>query len=178
MYCRLLRQTTERMVASPVSREELLTEVPAAVTEEIESSAVEVELGIHAFLPAAWIPGADRRLEILRHLNGISNAEEADDALAMLRDRFGRLPPEAEALVHQFLVRARIAQLGIRRLLYRDDTYLVEYTDRVALERALAADEVEVRPLRAGAAHVVIPADRREPAAALAWIERLLQPPD
>lgn len=112
--------------------------MPAAFTEEIEASAVEVELGLDAYLPAAWIPAA------------------------------------AEALVHQFLVRARLARLGIRRLLWREETYLVEYTDRAALERVLAAEAVEVRPLRAGATHLLIPRDRRAPAAELAWFERHL----
>jgi len=176
MYCRLLKQTTERMMAAPASRAELLAEVPAAVTEEIEASAVELELGIRAFLPAGWIPGPDTRLELLRRLNSIETGDDAAEALAEMRDRYGRVPEEAEALVRQFLLRAGLARLGIRRLLYRQETYLVEFTDRVALEHALAGGGVELRPLRSGAAHLVIPPDRRVAADALAWIEALLMP--
>ncbi|MEW6072126.1 MAG: transcription-repair coupling factor [Planctomycetota bacterium] len=176
MYCRLLRRTVERMQADPSLRAELLEAVPAAVTAEIEAAAVEMELGVRAFLPAAWIPAAATRLEILRRLGTIETEADAAEALAMLRDRYGRVPAEAAALVRQFLLRARLAQLGIRRLSWRGETYLVEYADRVALERLLAPAKVEVRPLRAGTAHVVIPPDRREAAAAWAWIEALLRP--
>ena len=178
MYCRLLRQTTERMQAAPASREQLLAEIPAAVTAEIEAAAVELELGLRAFLPATWIPSPHTRLELLRKMNAIATEEDAEGVRAMLRDRFGRIPPEAEALVAQFLLRSLLARIGIRRLLYREETYLVEYRDRVSLERALAKGGVEVRPLRAGVAHLVIPRERRNAAAALVWIERLLQRPD
>jgi len=180
MYCRLLRQTVERMAHEPEVegdelRARLAREVPAAVTEEIESSAIEIELGLPAYLPEEWIPTRPARLEILRRLNAIESAADAEEALAMLRDRFGRVPPEAENLVRQFLLRTELVALGIRRLSYREETYLLEYADRIALERALAPARAELRPLRAGCAHLVIPPRAREPARALAWIQGILR---
>jgi transcription-repair coupling factor (superfamily II helicase) len=180
MYCRLLRQTVERLGHEPrLSREELRErlgqEVPAAVTAEIEHGAVELELGLSAYLPEDWIPEAATRLEVLRSLNAIEGPAEVEAALAMLRDRFGRVPAEAQALVQQFLLRTQLVALGIARLAYRGETYLIEYGDRVALERAFAGAAVELRPLRAGQAHLVIPAGQRRPERALAWIQGLLQ---
>ena len=175
MYCRLLKQTTERMSMSTAPPEELLAEIPAAVTAEIEAHAVELELGIRAYLPKEWIPAPDTRLELLRRLNEIDSDQDAEDALEMMRDRYGRIPYEAEALVRQFQLRPGLAELGIRRVLFRDDTYLIGYSDRVALERALAGAKVELRPLRAGTAHLVIPPKRRTAADALDWLEELLQ---
>ncbi len=180
MYCRLLRQTVERLQHAPgVAGEELQAllarEVPAAVTEEIEAAAVELELGLSAFLAADWIPEEKTRLEVLRRLNAIESEADVEEALAMLRDRFGRVPAEALALVRQFLTRARLAALGIRRLAYRDETYLIEYRDRIALERALAGAKVELRPLRAGLAHLAIPREQRTPERALAWILGILR---
>ena len=173
MYCRLLRQTVERMqhagagtagtAGTAELRELLASEVPAAVTEEIEAAAVELELGLAAFLPEDWIPAEKTRLEVLRRLNAIESEQDVAEALAMLRDRFGRVPAEAQALVRQFLTRALLAAAGIRRLAYRDETYLIEYKDRIALESALAREAVELRPLRAGRAHLVIPPERRTP---------------
>ncbi len=180
MYCRLLRQTVERLAHQPAaSREELRSQlaelVPAAVTEEIEASMVELELGLSAFLPEDWIPDKATRLEMLRRLNTIESENDATENLAMMRDRFGRVPPEAEALVRQFLLRSRLSALGIRRLAFRGETYLIEYGDRIALERAFAGSAVELRPLRAGQAHLAIPRAARTPARALEWLDGLLQ---
>ena len=180
MYCRLLRQTVERLQHAPaVAGAELQAllaeEIPAAVTAEIEAGAVELELGLSAYLPEDWIKGEKTRLEVLRRLNAIETEADVEEALAMLRDRFGRVPSEAQTLVQQFLTRALLATLGIRRLAFRDDTYLLEYRDRIALEGALPRGEVELRPLRAGLAHLVIPRERRTPEKALAWILGILR---
>ena len=184
MYCRLLRQTVDRLRHEPPAvgaaegeelRARLTKEVPAAVTADIEHAAVELELGLAAFLPEAWIPEEKTRLEVLRRMNAIDTPADADEVLAMLRDRFGRVPPEAEALARQFLLRSELVAVGITRLGYRDETYLLEYKDRVALERALARGSIELRPLRAGLAHLVIPPERRTPERALEWIHGLLQ---
>jgi len=188
MYCRLLRQTVERMRLAPVARPEagdgearrealrelLSSEVPRAVTEELEAGAVELELGLRAFLPSDWVPSTDERLELLRKLSGVGADRDAEEALAMLRDRYGRVPPEAEALVRQLELRALFAAAGIRRVLWRDDTYLIEYGDRIALERAFAGEPIELRPLRAGKAHLVVPLAERTPERALAWLRGLL----
>jgi hypothetical protein len=85
------------------------------------------------------------------------------------------VPQEAEALARQFLLRTELVAIGIRRLAFRGETYLVEYGDRIALQRALAGASVELRPLKAGRAHLVIPAAHRTPALALAWLHALLK---
>jgi transcription-repair coupling factor (superfamily II helicase) len=180
MYCRLLRQTVERLQHDPgIGAEELRArlaqEVPQAVTEDLEACAVELELGISAFLPEEWIPDAKTRLECLRRLNAIEGEEDAAEALAMLRDRFGRVPAEAEALARQFELRALLVAVGIKRLAFRDETYLLEYRDRIALEHAFRQASIELRPLRAGRGHLVIPADRRTPARALEWLQGILR---
>ena len=179
MYCRLLRQTVERVRHAPPDEErrrELWSDVPREVTDELEASAVELELGLRSFLPEEWVPSADERLELLRKLNAIETAKHAEDVLAMLRDRYGRIPPEAETLVRQFELRPLLAAHGIRRCLWRTDTYLIEYGDRVALERAFAGERVELRALRAGKAHLVVPPEHRTPERAMAWIRSLLRP--
>ena len=175
MYCRLLKQTVERMQEGGGEREDLYRRIPAEVTAELEASAVEIELGMRAFLPNEWIQSANDRLDILRKLNTIHSEEDARDRLAMLRDRFGRVPVEAETLVEQFLLRALLAECGVKRLLYREDAYVIEYADRVRLEQALADAKVELRLLGAGKAHLVIPEPRRTPEKAARWIHGLLE---
>ena len=169
MYCRLLKQTVERMKAG--------LELDSASMGAQLSEGVELELGLRAYLPETWIPSEDTRLEILRVLDEIHTLPEATEAAAMLRDRFGRLPPEAEALLRSFALRALARPIGITRVLFRGDVYVLEFTDRVDLETALQGKGTELRPIRTGVAHLVIPQDRRSPDRALAWLEDHLQPP-
>jgi transcription-repair coupling factor (superfamily II helicase) len=167
LYCRLLKETVER-VRQGAGRD--------AVTPESELAAgVELELGLRAFLPDSWIPEQATRLEILRQLDTIHSAEAATELEGVLRDRFGRVPGEARALVQSFRLRARAQELGLTRISYRSEVYLLEFKDRVTLEHALAGRKVDLRPIRTGLAHLVIPTSRRAPDKALAWLEELLQ---
>ena len=93
----------------------------------------------------------------------------------MLRDRFGRLPEPAENLVLLFEIRAVLAEIGISRLSWREEAWLVEFRDRVALERALAGDHIELRTVRSGQALLVVPPPYREPAKGVAWLQRVLK---
>ncbi|HED66119.1 MAG TPA: transcription-repair coupling factor [Planctomycetes bacterium] len=178
MYCRLLHQTVERLRGAEGDAgepEAMWAQIPAEVTRELEDAAVEIELGISAYLPENWIESPTERLEVLRELAHIDSAAGADEVLAALRDRFGRVPAEAEALVRVFELRSLSAAIGLRRLAWRGDTYLIEYRDRVALETALAGKELELRPLAAGRALLVIPGGRKDPADAARWIHELLR---
>ena len=178
MYCRLLKRTVERLQQDPgliEATEELLRDVPRDVTAELESQAVELELGLAAYLPTEWVPQVDARLELLRKLNEIDTEADAEEARAMMRDRFGRVPPEALALVEVFLVRALLAHVGIKQLLYRGETYVIEYRDRIALESAFGGAGLELRPLRAGLAHLVIPAGNHTARQALDWLRKSLE---
>ena len=92
----------------------------------------------------------------------------------MLQDRFGRVPEEARDLVRLFRLKAQLERLSITRLSFRGDAYVLEYGDRIALEQGLELARAELRPVRAGLAHLVVPAHVRQPARALAWFESLL----
>jgi transcription-repair coupling factor (superfamily II helicase) len=175
MYCRLLKETVERMTHGTEIGDSALRDVPAAVERDLEAEAVELELGIEAFLPKEWIPTAEARLELLRRLAHLASDAELDEARAELRDRYGRIPPPADALLRQFRLRPKLSAHGIRRLLWRGETYVVEYADRVALEGLLRTRKIEIRPFQAGQAHLVVPAAyRRDATTALAWFEGLL----
>ncbi len=167
MYCRLLKQTIERVQAGG--------EADAAPTDHAEEHGAELEIGLRAFLPADWVADTRARVELLRQLSTIRTADDRERAQAMLRDRFGRLPEEAENLLDLFALKAELEELRIRRLAWREDVYLIEYEDRVALEQGLDLSRVELRPLRTGIAHLVIPPKQRNARAALAWFRSLLK---
>ncbi len=170
MYCRLLKRAVESLQAG--------ADVETALANPPEEEAAELELGIRAFLPDDWIPDPRTRLEVHRTLSEIRAAADAARASEMLRDRFGRVPPEAENLIRSLLLKSRLERLSIRRLSWREGFYLVEYGDRVAVEHGLDLEGVELRPVKTGLAHLQIPARFREPEAALVWFEGLLKAPD
>jgi len=173
MYCRLLHATVEglrNIEDHEEARQALFREIPERVTAALEKSAIELELGLVAFLPEEWIPEPNERLELLRRLNTIESPDDAQATLAMLRDRYGRIPPEAETLVMQFELCALLADQGISRLAWRQESYLIEYSDRLALERMFVGAKVELRPMGAGRAHLMIPPAEREPRRATTWI--------
>jgi transcription-repair coupling factor (superfamily II helicase) len=166
LYCRLLKQTIERV------RQGLGPDREA--TDAELSAGVELELGLRAFLPESWVPDQSVRLEILRQLDTIHDDAGAEELERALRDRFGRLPSEAQLLVASFRLRARARALGLTRISHRGDVYVIEFADRVALEHALAGAKAELRPIRTGLAHLVIPPRFRPPEKALAWLDELL----
>jgi transcription-repair coupling factor (superfamily II helicase) len=167
MYCRLLKQTIDKLQEGYT-----LEEIAEAKDEE---SGAELELGLQAYVPEDWIPDARARIEVLRQLATIRSEEDRTRMHAMLRDRFGRVPAPVEELLRSFLLKARLEALRIRRLGWRKDFYLVEFGDRVALEHGLDLRLAELRSLRTGVAHLMIPARHATPDAALAWFEGLLK---
>jgi transcription-repair coupling factor (superfamily II helicase) len=170
LYCRLLKKTVERMQRGGDAA------VRGAPEEGLEPSEVELELGLAAFLPDDWVPSPDARLELLRSLDAIRTDEDAKEALAMLRDRYGRVPTPAKELVRQFRLREICATARITRAAWRDGLWLVEYQDRALFEEVLGASgaPVELRPQGRGRALMVSPPGLDAHKSSI-WLEALLR---
>ncbi len=171
MYCRLLKQTIERLQSGSSTVDGF---VPVDLLGDAES--VELELGVVAYLPASWVRSSDERLELLRSFDSIGSRADAKEAEAALRDRYGRVPPEALELLRLFALRRPLVEHSVRRLAFRGDSFLVEFSDRVALEGLFGGRGLELRPLRAGVALLVLPKNVQTPSNALIWLEGLLHP--
>ena len=167
LYCKLLKQVVQRMQAGESTQEIQSRQQPLG--------GVELELGLPAYLPTEWIPDQEARLELIRKLSTVRLAEEVREAEAELRDRFGRLPEAARNLVRSFRLSARLEAIGITRLAWQETLYLVAFQDRVMLEAWLAPQRIELRPIRTGMAHIMLPKKVQTPAQGLKWIESLLQ---
>jgi len=171
LYCRLLRKTVERM-----QRGGDVQSTEYRPDEFVDPGEVELELGLKAFLCDKWIPSADSRLELLRSFHEIRTAGDAKEALAMLRDRFGRVPAEAKELVRQFHLRVLFASASLTRVSLREDRWLIAYRDRATLEAALASSgaPVEMRPQGQGKGFLMVPKglDARK---ATEWLEATLR---
>jgi transcription-repair coupling factor (superfamily II helicase) len=97
MYNRLLESAVRSLQGRPV------VEAPAQVT---------VSLPQPAFLPPTYVPEEQLRLRCYQELAGCAGETELERRARGLADRFGPLPPEAEALVFSLRVRLLAAAAG------------------------------------------------------------------
>ncbi|MEK6769003.1 MAG: transcription-repair coupling factor [Gemmatimonadota bacterium] len=79
----------------------------------------EIVLERAAFLPDDYVAEDAAKLDLYRRLARSVSSGEIDELRAEMADRFGRLPPEAEALVALTLLRVIGARLGLETILAR-----------------------------------------------------------
>lgn len=107
----------------------------------------DVVFDIPAHIPDAFVPEDATKLDLYRRLARASAPGDIDELRAELRERFGPLPPEVDALLDMGRLRAMGARLGLHHVLVRGDearlTFRVGATPRMAgLTQAL--DDVQL----------------------------------
>jgi transcription-repair coupling factor (superfamily II helicase) len=137
LYLRLLDETVRQLAQGEGAR----PFVPA-----------DVSLDQPAYLPDDYIPAQDAKLDVYRRLTACRTAAAIDDLQAEVRDRFGPLPPTAEALFASSLLRVLGAAIGIDGVLVRGSDARVNFrADAVPRLKGLSAAfhdvqfQVEVR---------------------------------
>ncbi len=89
----------------------------------------DVSLDLPAFLPDEYIPSQDAKLDVYRRLSVIVDSAAIEDVRLEIRDRFGPLPPPAEAFFHVAQLRILGAALGVEGILVRGDEARVTFRD-------------------------------------------------
>jgi transcription-repair coupling factor (superfamily II helicase) len=86
--------------------------------EQSETETIEPELniGLSAFLPDAFIPNTDQRLIAYKRLATISEAAEVDDLTKEWRDRYGPFPESVRNLILLAKVRLLMKRIGMVRI--------------------------------------------------------------
>lgn len=80
------------------------------------AAATEVELHLPAFLPDAYVGDVQVRLVLYKRIAAAADTQALDDLSTELVDRFGEMPPSAQALFRVARVKLRSRELGVRRL--------------------------------------------------------------
>ncbi|MEP6692527.1 MAG: DEAD/DEAH box helicase, partial [Gemmatimonadaceae bacterium] len=112
LYLRMLEETVTRLMSHP-GRPKL---IPA-----------DVSMDLPTYLPDTFIGMQEAKLEVYRRLTQITEPAEIEALRAELRDRFGRLPPEADAFIAQALLRVVGGTLGIEGILVRGNEARVTF---------------------------------------------------
>jgi transcription-repair coupling factor (superfamily II helicase) len=81
-----------------------------------EPAEIRLDLPVDANLPRDYVEREDLRLEAYRRLATVTTHEEVADIRAEWLDRYGALPPPAEALLRIGVLRAECARTGVREV--------------------------------------------------------------
>lgn len=95
----------------------LQNEVANLKGEEIrETLEPEINIGLSAYIPEAYIPDIDQRMIIYRRLSRLEDLKKLREFKLELTDRYGRLPKEAENLLLKIMLRIICVKTGITQL--------------------------------------------------------------
>jgi transcription-repair coupling factor (superfamily II helicase) len=97
---------------------QMVTEAVAELKgEEVrEPAEIKLDLPLDAHLPTDYVGKEELRLEAYRRLAAVTTEVEVDDIRAEWEDRYGPIPPPAQALLEVARLRAECARLGIREV--------------------------------------------------------------
>src|SRR5581483_360940 len=106
----------------------------------------DVSMDVAAYLPDDYVPVQEAKLDIYRRLSQMTEPAEIEALRAELRDRFGPLPPPAEAFLASAFLRIVGGRLGIEGILVRGEEARVTFRhDAVPRLKGLTAAFHEVQ---------------------------------
>jgi transcription-repair coupling factor (superfamily II helicase) len=89
----------------------------------------DVSLDIPAYLPDDYVASQDAKLDLYRRLTTLTEPDRIEDLRTEVRDRFGPLPPPAEAFFQSALLRVIGGALGVEGILVRGDEARITFRD-------------------------------------------------
>ena len=99
-----------------------------------ETIDVDVRLPLTAYLPHQYVSDMRIKMDLYRRLSRLTRLEHVDDFASELRDRFGKIPSQAQLLLKLYRIRI-LAHQWLIYAIHRDGDFLVfEYYSRKALE--------------------------------------------
>ncbi|HSQ37125.1 MAG TPA: transcription-repair coupling factor [Acidimicrobiia bacterium] len=155
---------------------EAVAELQSGRTPEPRPSEVRIDLPVDAHLPEDYVSAQAGRLEAYRRLAAAETQQAVDDVVAEWEDRYGPLPPRAQAHIEIARLRVEALRVGL--------TEVVRLRHEVKLAPVGLSASQEVRLQRLApravlrAKELFIPAPERSPATALAGFIRTMWPSD
>jgi transcription-repair coupling factor (superfamily II helicase) len=112
MYLRMLEETVRRLMQGDAAPKL----VPADVTIDTPN-----------YLPDDYVPSQEAKLDVYRRLSRFEEVHDIEALRTELRDRFGPLPPPAEAMLALAQLRISGGLLGIEGILVRGDEARISF---------------------------------------------------
>jgi transcription-repair coupling factor (superfamily II helicase) len=114
LYLRMLDETVQRLMRGESAP---------------KPQPADVSMDIPAYLPDDYLEAQEAKLDVYKRLARFEAAEDIEALRAELRDRFGPLPPPAEAMLAMALLRVVGGHLGIEGILVRGDEARITFRD-------------------------------------------------
>ena len=86
-----------------------------------------VEADIEALIPTTYVESDIERLNLYRRLYAVMTAQQLDEIVLELRDRFGPTPPEVQNLFGVVGVRLAATKVGFRKVNISDTSFEIEF---------------------------------------------------
>ena len=100
LYCQMVSEAVAELKGEPVK----------------EPAEIKIDLPVAAHIPREYIQKEELRLEAYRRLAAVTTDDEVSDIRTEWEDRYGPLPPPAEALLAVARLRAEASRTGLREV--------------------------------------------------------------
>jgi transcription-repair coupling factor (superfamily II helicase) len=114
LYLRMLDETVQRLMRGESAP---------------KPQPADVSMDIPAYLPDDYIESQEAKLDVYKRLARYESPQEIEALRAELRDRFGALPPQADAMLAMALLRVVGGTLGIEGILVRGEEARITFRD-------------------------------------------------
>jgi transcription-repair coupling factor (superfamily II helicase) len=124
LYCEMLEEAVKQLKGEPVA----------------PWRDVEIKWPVSAFLPASFIPLESQRLTLYKRLSVARHLDDVEAVAEELKDRFGRLPTEAQTLLQVARLRVLAGELGLTQVAHAPDGVRLSgagWTDVIARDAPL-----------------------------------------
>ena len=101
------------------------------IEEEVQTS---MNLGIDIYIPQDYITDENLRMTFYKKIASSTTEMRLDDIRNEMRDRFGALPPNVEALLHFVKVKYRAQQLGVVSIVREGARAIVKLTPQAKID--------------------------------------------
>lgn len=133
---------------------EMLNEAVSAkrgIAVKAKRSAVEIDLGIDAYLPVAYIEDEKQKIDIYKRIQNIDGAEDYVEIQDDLIDRFGEYPDEVADLLEIGLIKNYAEKSQIETIKRQDDTVVVTFskTGTLRIQGPAVFEALSKMPLKA-----------------------------
>lgn len=116
MYQKILNEAIDELRESEFK--ELFKERNSdSLNQFVKECVLETDLEVR--IPDDYVNNVSERLSLYQDMDNLKNKEELDQFIDQLKDRFGPIPPQVEALISSFELRWLAQDLGIEKLVLK-----------------------------------------------------------
>jgi len=120
MYHKILDEAVQELKDTEFAG--VFEEVPIQERKFVSECQIDTDLEI--LLPANYVNSVSERLLLYKELDGLSNDEQIIGFEQKLKDRFGLIPPQAEALLDTIRLRLLAEKLGFEKILLKNKRFI------------------------------------------------------